>query len=79
MIADDLELISHVDVEVKAMIGSASVPIGKLFSLKQGDTLTLNESLDTPVKLFVNGRCVADAELVAVDDNFGIRVIELKK
>ena len=77
LISKDMSLIGHVPVTLTAFIGSVSISIDKLFSLKKGEVIEMNESLDTPITLQLNGKSVARGELVAVEDNFGIRVTEL--
>ncbi|RMH94056.1 flagellar motor switch protein FliN [Lysobacter pythonis] len=73
----DLELVGHVKVALSARVGTIDLPIRELFSMKQGDVLMLNERVDAPVDLLLDGRLVARGELLAVDDHFGIRILEL--
>ncbi|MGH8108401.1 MAG: FliM/FliN family flagellar motor switch protein [Arenimonas sp.] len=77
VINKDMSLIGHVPVTLTALIGSVSISIEKLFNLKKGEVLEMNESLDMPITLQLNGKPVARGELVAVEDNFGIRITEL--
>jgi flagellar motor switch protein FliN len=77
LISKDMSLVGHVPVTLTALIGSVSISIEKLFALKKGEVIEMNESLDTPVTLQLNGKSVARGELVAVEDNFGIRITEL--
>jgi flagellar motor switch protein FliN len=77
LVNKDMSLIGHVPVTLTAIIGSVSISIEKLFALKKGEVIEMNESLDTPVTLQLNGKSVARGELVAVEDNFGIRITEL--
>ena len=51
--------------------------IDHLFALREGEVLTMNEDLNAPVTLLLNGKAVARGELVAVDECFGIRITEL--
>ena len=39
--------------------------------------VALNESLDAPVTLLLNGKPIARGALLAVDENLGIRITEL--
>ena len=77
LISKDMSLIGHVPVTLTALIGSVSISIDKLFALKKGEVLEMNESLDMPITLQLNGKSVARGELVVVEDNFGIRITEL--
>lgn len=73
----DIDLVGHVQVGLAAQIGTVSVSIQRLFDLKAGDVIAMNETLEAPVTLMLNGRAIARAELLAVDDHFGVRILEL--
>jgi len=70
-------LVGHVPVTVTALIGIVFIGIEKLLAPQKGEVLEMNESLDMPITLQLNGKSVARGELVAVEDNFGIRITEL--
>ena len=73
----NMNLVGHVPVMLSALVGSIGLTLEQLFALKKGEVMAMNESLDTPVTLLLNGKPVARGELVAVEDNFGIRITEL--
>lgn len=73
----DISLIGHVQVQLAAQVGTATMSVERLFALKAGDIVGMNEALEAPVTLMLNGRAVARGELLAVDDHFGVRILEL--
>lgn len=73
----DINLIGHIDVTISVNIGTATIPVEQLFALKQGDVLALNQTLSSPVTVMINEKVIATAELVAVEDNFGIKIIDI--
>ena len=73
----DMSLIGHVQVSLAAQVGTVSLSVERLFALKAGEVISMNELLDAPVTLMLNGRAVARAELLAVEDHFGVRILEL--
>ena len=77
LLVKDMGLVGHVPVSLSALVGSVSLTIEQLFSLKKGEVLTMAESVDSPITLLLNGKAVARGELVAVEDNFGVRITEL--
>ena len=77
LVSRDLNLVGHINVSVTAKIGSANITIDKLFSMKSGEVLTLQESLDSPVLLLVDGKTIARGQLVAVGENFGVEIIDV--
>lgn len=72
-----LALVGHVEVRMAAQIGSLTLSIEQLLSMKSGDQLKLDQGLESPVSLLLNGRPVASAELLAVDDHYAVRILEL--
>lgn len=77
VIKQDISLIGHVQVALTAQIGTLSMSVGKLFGLAKGDVLELNELLEEPVTLLLDGKPVARGELLGVEDHFGIRILEI--
>lgn len=77
LVAKDMSLVGHVPVALTALIGNVSLTVDQLFALKKGEVLAMNESIDAPITLELNGKPVARGELVAVDDHFGVRITEL--
>lgn len=73
----DIGLVGHVPVTLVAQLGTVAMTVEQLFKLRQGDVLSMAEALDAPVTLLLNGKPVARGELLAVDDQLGIRVTEL--
>lgn len=76
-VAADIDLVGHVEVSLSAHVGTVTLPLSRLFALKSGDVVAMNELLDEPLTLMLNGRAIATAELVAVDDHFGVRIVEI--
>lgn len=77
VIAKDMDLVGHVTVSLSALVGSVCLTIDELFALKRGEVVRMNEAVDAPITLMLNGKPVARGELVAVEDNFGLRITEL--
>ncbi len=71
-----LPFLGAVKVRVCARIGGAEISVGDLLELKQGAVLALDQSLDEPIDILVDGHVVARGSLVAIDDQFGIRLTE---
>jgi flagellar motor switch protein FliN/FliY len=76
-LSKDISLIGHVQVSMSAQVGTVTMSVEKLFSLAAGDVVAMNELLEAPLTLMLNGKPVARGELLAVDDHFGIRILEV--
>ena len=42
-----------------------------------GSIITLNRLVGEPVDLFANGRLIARGEVIAIDEEYGLRVTEV--
>lgn len=73
----DISIIGHVQVSMTAQVGTVTMSVERLFSLAAGDVVKMNELLEAPLTLMLNGKPVARGELLAVDDHFGIRILEV--
>jgi flagellar motor switch protein FliN len=77
-IADgDLDRLESVTVEVAVEIGRTRMTLGEALALAPGSVVTLARATDQPVDLLVNGRPIARGEVIAVDEEFGLRVTEI--
>lgn len=70
-------VIDAVEVLLEAVVGSASITVAELTKLKANDVLPLDAQLNAPVELRLNGKSIARGELVAVGDNFAVRLTEI--
>jgi flagellar motor switch protein FliN/FliY len=77
-VGERLDLIEHVKVRVTVSLGDTEIPISRLFALGTGDVLALDREADAPVDIRVNDRLIARGVLVAVGDQFGVRITEIE-
>ena len=70
-------LIEAVDVAIEAHLGQASMTVGALVALEPGAIVPLDAPLNRAVELRLNGVTSAQGELVAVDDRFGVRLVDI--
>ena len=68
------EVIENVEVAIEAFVGGARMSVGALTALTKGDVVELDSALGRDVELRLNGVVIAHGELVAVDDNFAVRI-----
>ncbi len=73
----DLSVILDVPVTLALEVGRTKMTIRDLLRLNQGSVVELERPAEEPMDLLVNGTLVATAEIVVVDDNFGIRLIDV--
>jgi flagellar motor switch protein FliN len=78
-VGERLDLVGHVKVRLTVCLGGAEISIGKLFSLTPQDVIELDREVDAPVDIRLNERIIARGSLVAVGDNFGVRITEIER
>jgi flagellar motor switch protein FliN/FliY len=73
----DLARVLDVSVELKVEIGRTTMTIRELLDLAPGTVITLDRMAGEPVDLLVNEKRIARGEVVAVEEEFGLRVTEV--
>lgn len=74
-----LGAVQNVKARMTVVAGSATISIGDLLNMKSEQIVRLDSLMDEPVDILLEGVLVARGQLVAVDDNFGVRILELPK
>ena len=62
---------------VKVMAGEANASIAELLSLTEGSVLPLDRAVDAPFDVVLDGVVLARGQLVAVGEQFGLRIVEV--
>ena len=75
--ADAIGLLMDVPVQLSVELGSTTMSIAALLKLGTGSIVELERNVTRPVELLVNHRAIARGEIVAVGENFGLRITEL--
>lgn len=75
----NLELIMSVPLEISVEIGKSKRLIKDILEFSQGTIIELDKQAGALVDIIVNGQLIAKGEVVVVNDNFGVRVVEIIK
>jgi flagellar motor switch protein FliN/FliY len=75
--ATDLTAVLDVPVELSVEIGRTMMTIAETLTIGPGSIISLGRATGEPVDLLVNGRRIARGEVVAIDEEFGLRVTEV--
>jgi flagellar motor switch protein FliN/FliY len=73
----NLDLLLNVSLQITAELGKAKMNVRDILKLGTGSVVELDRLAGGPVDLLVNNKLVARGEVVAIDDNFGVRITEL--
>ncbi|MGZ3182494.1 MAG: FliM/FliN family flagellar motor switch protein [Telluria sp.] len=77
ILAGNLDVIGNVRVRLGVRVGEADLSVAELMGMKTDHVLKLDADLDAPVDVLLDGKVIARGQLVAVDDNFGVRITDL--
>lgn len=79
LVADqqNLDLLMNVPLQITAELGKCKMAVSEILKLGTGSIVELDRLAGGPVDLLVNSKLVARGEVVAIDENFGVRVTEL--
>ena len=72
-----MELLLDVRVRLSVQLGRAQLSIREVLGLGPGSVVELDKPANEPVDILVNDRLIAHGEVVVVDENFGIRVLDI--
>lgn len=71
------QLLAGVQVTVSAELGSTQLRLGQLSTLNDDSVLTLDQLVDDPLVVYVNGAAYATGRLVVVDEEYGIEIVDI--
>ncbi len=78
--AGNMDMIMRIPVQVRIVLGSATMPVAGLAKLGRGAVIPLDRRVGEPVDVVVNGRTIARGEVVVMDEGtsrFGIKLTEV--
>jgi flagellar motor switch protein FliN/FliY len=73
----NLDLLMNVPLRITAELGKCRMLVQDVLKLGTGSIVELDRLAGGPVDLLVNNKLVARGEVVAIDENFGVRITEL--
>ncbi|OLL30874.1 flagellar motor switch protein FliN [Burkholderia sp. SRS-W-2-2016] len=76
-IRPQLSLLEDVKVTVDIRLGCADMSVKELMALQAGAVVELDRYLGDTVEVLLNNKTIARAEIVALGEQFGIRITEI--
>ncbi len=73
----NLKMVLDLPVEVHVELGQARMTIQNIMNFSVGTVLELDRVAGAPVDIVINGKFVGKGEVMVVDENFGVRIIDL--
>jgi flagellar motor switch protein FliN len=74
----DKNLFKNIKVDVSIELGRSSINLKKLYELKSGSIIELSRLVGEPLDLVIKDQVIARGEVVAVNNNYGIRITNIE-
>lgn len=73
----NLDLIMDVPLEFSVVLGKTKKKIKDVLSFSNGSVVELDKLAVDPLEIYVNGKLIAQGEVVVINENFGIRITNI--
>lgn len=73
----NLDLIMDVPLELSVVLGKSKRTIKEVLSFSNGSIVELDKLADEPLEIYVNGKLIAQGEVVVINENFGVRITNI--
>lgn len=72
-----LDLLMGISLPISIELGRTNLEIRSILDLKRGTIIEFDKSASEPVDIVINGKKMAEGEVVVIDKHFAIRVTSL--
>ncbi|WP_029551744.1 flagellar motor switch protein FliN [Thermocrinis jamiesonii] len=76
-IQEKLKKFLDLPLVVEVVVGSTTLTLGEILNLGPGSVVELDNLVEEPVDIKVNGKLIAKGEIVVVEDKFGVKITDI--
>ena len=69
--------VANVEVTLCAELGKAKLLLKDAIEYDSGSIITLDKMEDEPINVYVDDILIAKGKIVAIDDSYGIKIVEI--
>ncbi len=73
----NISKVKNVEVTLCAELGRAKVSLRDAIEYDEGSVVMLDKFEDEPVNIYVDDILIAKAKIVAIEDTYGIKIVEI--
>lgn len=73
----NIQLLMDVSLPVTVELGRTKMLIKDILELGKGSLIELEKFAGEPVDILINGKLIARGEVVVIDENFGVKVVDI--
>lgn len=75
---NEVNRMHDIQVNVEVVLGRSRMTLEEILHLHPGSVVELRKLAGEPVDIVANDQLIARAEVVVVDDNFGVKILEIE-
>jgi flagellar motor switch protein FliN len=72
-----LEMLLDLNLPVSIELGRTSLPLQEILAFQRGSVVEFEKLASEPVDVLINGKKMAEGEVVVIEKHFGIRITNL--
>lgn len=69
--------VANVEVTLSAELGKAKLQLKDAIEYDSGSIIMLDKNENEPIDIFVNDILIARGKIVAIEDSYGIKIVEI--
>ena len=74
---DNLDLLMDIPLNLSVVLGTSKKSVREILSFNTGSVIELEKLTDEPLDILLNGKLIAQGEVVVINDNFGVRITNI--
>ena len=74
---DNISKVAKVEVKLTAELGETKLNLRDIIEYDSGSIIMLDKTTNEPVDIYVNGIMIAKGKIVAIEDSYGIKIVEI--
>lgn len=74
---DNLDLLMDIPLNLSVVLGTSRKSVREILSFNTGSVIELEKLTDEPLDILLNGKLIAQGEVVVINDNFGVRITNI--
>ncbi len=76
-VKQEMDILFGVSMELTVELGNARMRLEEILELNRGSIIELRKLAGEPLDIKINNKLIAKGEVVVIDENFGVRIIEI--
>ena len=69
--------VANVEVTLSAELGKAKLQLQDVIEYDTGSIITLDKTSNDPINIYVDDILIAKGKIVAIEDTYGIKIVEI--